>query len=134
MNSLRSIFNRLSDDDYKEVLDNQFLDLGFYESPDSKEFGDSYISKLTKDADVACPVMESGWRQTDIETMLKSNDQRLINSIAANLSSPHIQSMNTEGLTDEQVAESSIPRNLEMSDLERIQDSIVPETPAEIPA
>ena len=77
--------------------------------------------------------MESGWRQTDVETMLKSNDQRLINSIAGNLSSLHVQSMSTEGLTDEQVAESSIPRNLEMSDLERIQDSIVPETPAESP-
>ena len=52
----------------------------------------------------------------------------MINSIAGNLSSPHIQSMSTEGLTDEQVAESSIPRNLDMSDLERLQDSILPET------
>ena len=132
MNSLRSIFNRLSDDDYKEVLNNQSLDLGFFESPESKEAGESYISKLTQETDVVCPVMESGWRQTDIETMVKSNDQRLINSIAANLSTPHVQSMNIEGLTDEQIAESSIPRNLDMSDLERIQDSIVPETPAEI--
>lgn len=133
MNSLRSVFNRLSDDDFKFVELNQSVYDSFYESKDSKESGDSYVSKLTKEADVACPVMESGWRQTDIDTMLKSNDQRLINSIAAHLSSPPIQSMNTEGLTDEQVAESSIPRNLDMSDLERIQDSIVPETPAEIP-
>ena len=81
--------------------------------------------------DVICPVMESGWRQTDIETMDKSNDQRLINSIAGNLSCPHIQSMSTEGLTDEQVAESSIPRNLDMSDLERLQDSIALEPSVE---
>ena len=133
MNSLRSIFNRLSDDDFKVVHLNQSVYDSFYESKDSKESGDSYISKLTTEADVVFPVMESGWRQTDIETMLKSNDQRLINSIAANLSSPHVQSMSTEGLTDEQIAESSIPRNLDMSDLERIQDTIVPETPVQTP-
>ena len=101
--------------------------------PELVEAGRAYIDSLNKDMDVVCPVMESGWRQSDIETMLKSNDQRLINSIAGNLSSPHVQSMSTEGLTDEQVAESSIPRNLEMSDLERIQDSIVPETSVETP-
>ena len=131
MNSLRSVLNRLSDDDFKVVELNQSVYDSFFESADSKESGDSYISKLTQDVDVACPVMESGWRQSDIDTMLKSNDQRLINSIAGNLSSPHVQSMSTEGLTDEQVAESSIPRNLDMSDLERIQDSIVLETPVQ---
>lgn len=133
MNSLRSVLNRLSDDEFKIVELNQSVYDSFFESKENKEFGDSYITQLTKETDVACPVMESGWRQTDIETMLKSNDQRLINSIAGNLSSPHIQSMSTEGLTDEQIAESSIPRNLDMSDLERIQDSIVPDTPVETP-
>ena len=86
MNSLRSVLNRLSDDDFKIVELNQSVYDSFFESKDSKESGDSYISQLTNETDVACPVMESGWRQTDIETMLKSNDQRLINSIAANLS------------------------------------------------
>ena len=129
MNSLRSVLNRLSDDDFEIVNLNQSIYCDNYESPESIEAGKSYIAALNKDMDVICPVMESGWRQTDIETMDKSNDQRLINSIAGNLSSSHIQSMSTEGLTDEQVAESSIPRNLDMSDLERLQDSIIPEPP-----
>ena len=128
MNSLRSVLNRLSDDDYELVKSNQSIYSLSFESPESIEAGKSYIASLNKDMDVVCPVMQSGWRQTDIETMSMSNDQRLINSIAGNLSSSHIQSMSTEGLTDEQVADSSIPRNLDMSDLERLQDSIVPDT------
>ena len=131
MNSLRSVLNRLSDDDFAIVESNQSIYCSNYESPESIEAGKSYIASLNKDMDVICPVMESGWRQTDIETMANSNDQRLINSIAGNLSSSHIQSMSTEGLTDEQVADSSIPRNLDMSDLERLQDSIVPEPSVE---
>ena len=131
MNSLRAVLSRLSDDDFKIVELNQKIFALPFDSPELVEAGRAYIDSLNKDMDVICPVMESGWRQTDIETMSMSNDQRLINSIAGNLSSPHVQSMSTEGPTDEQVAESSIPRNLEMSDLERIQDSIVPETPAE---
>ena len=133
MNSLRAVLSRLSDDEFKIVELNQKIFAHPYDSPELVEAGRAYIDSLNKDMDVVCPVMESGWRQSDIETMSKSNDQRLINSIAGNLSSPHIQSMSTEGLSDEQVAESSIPRNLDMSDLERIQDSIVPETPIETP-
>ena len=82
MNSLRSIFNRLSDDEFEIVKSNQSFYSSPYESPDSIEAGKSYIAALNKDMDVICPVMESGWRQTDIETMAQSNDQRLINSIA----------------------------------------------------
>ena len=78
MNSLRSVLNRLSDDDFEIVKSNQSIYLPPYESPDSIEAGKSYIAALNKDMDVICPVMESGWRQTDIETMDKSNDQRLI--------------------------------------------------------
>ena len=133
MNSLRAVLSRLSDDDFKIVELNQKSFALPYDPPELVEAGRAYIDSLNKDMDVICPVMESGWRQTDIETMSKSNDQRLINSIAGNLSSPHVQSMSTEGLTDEQVAESSIPRNLDMSDLERIQDSIVPDTPIDAP-
>ena len=128
MNSLRAVLCRLSDDDFKIAELNQVSFALPYDSPELVEAGRAYIDSLNKDMDVVCPVMESGWRQTDIETMSKSNDQRLINSIAGNLSSTHIHCMSTEGLTDEQVAESSIPRNLDMSDLERLQDSIVPES------
>ena len=133
MNSLRSVLNRLSDDDFEIVKSNQSIYSSHYESPESIEAGKQYVASLNQQMDVVCPVMESGWRQSDIETMNKSNDQRLINSIAGNLSSPHIQTMSTEGLTDEQVADSSIPRNLDMSDLERLQDSIKPESPVESP-
>lgn len=133
MNSLRSVLNRLSDEDFAIVESNQSIYSSHYESPESIEAGKQYVDSLNQQMDVICPVMESGWRQTDIETMNNSNDQRLINSIAGNLSSPHIQSMSTEGLSDEQIAESSIPRNLDMSDLERIQDSILPDTPVDTP-
>ena len=133
MNSLKSIFCRLSDDDFEAVAKNQALFAEPLESKQHVELGNDYRAKLTKEVDITCPVMESGWRQTDIQTMMEATDQRLVNSIAANLSSPTVQSMNTEGLTDEQVAESSIPRNLDISDCERIQDSIVPDTPAETP-
>ena len=76
MNSLRSVLNRLSDSDFEIAKSNQSIYSSTYESPESIEAGKSYVASLNKDMDVICPIMESGWRQTDIETMDKSNDQR----------------------------------------------------------
>ena len=76
--------------------------------------------------------MESGWRQSDIQTMIETSDQRLKNSIAANLTSPVIQSVDTSKFTDEQIASNSIPRNLDMSYIQSVQDSIK-EVPTEEP-
>ena len=60
MNSLRSVLNRLSDDEFEIVKSNQFIYSSTYESPESIEAGKSYITALNNDMDVICPVMAPG--------------------------------------------------------------------------
>ena len=107
----------------------------FFESAESIAAGKAMMAKLNAAVDVVCPVMDSGWRCTDIETMLNTTDQRLKNSIAGNLMFHSIDStIDKSKLTDEQIADNAIPRGLSMSDVAAIGHSVIdnPVTETEI--
>lgn len=67
--------------------------------------------KLNQEADVIQPIMSSGWRCSDIESLESVQDIRVQNIIASRLV-PTGDLINTEGMTDEQLIDNVIPRNL----------------------
>lgn len=95
------------------------------------ETGIAYLQKLTSEVDVVCPVLDSGWRCSDIDTMLNSTDQRVVNSIASNLQAHRVESViDKSSMTDEQIADNAIPRSIDVSEVAAIGHYVV-DNPAE---
>ena len=109
-------------------------------SPESTDSVVALTKKLNDDADIYCPVGSSGWRQSDIEILKRVDDVRvqsvLLSRLKSDLSSP---SVDTSKLSDDEIAETAIPRNLNFSDMSLLQQSIdaykdlVPDTPEPVP-
>jgi len=126
MNSLRNIFNYLSQSDYEKVLSSQSEIDSNYCLDSFREEGKALRESLNSDADVVCPVVSSGWRSSDIDTLLGSTDQRLTNLIASRLHKVEVKSTLPNGLDDSTLAQSALDRNLDLSDMDLINSEIQP--------
>ena len=107
-------------DSYRSALDS-------YTQSYPKSFDDVdivYANTLNRDADIATPVMSTGWRSSDIDTLQTTTDPRLANVLNARLVSDSQMNTDTSGLTDAQIAEMAVPRNLNLSDLDSLSSQI----------
>ena len=82
----------------------------------STEVENVYYENLQKDADLFTPVCSTGWRQSDIDTFNQTDDSRVQNMIAARNRALGTNP-DTSHLSDEQISEMVIHRNLNMSSL-----------------
>ena len=105
-------------EDYRSVFHNLSHPLSF------DDVDIVYANTLNRDADIATPVMSTGWRSSDIDTLQTTTDPRLANVLNARLVSDSRMNTDTSGLTDAQIAEMAVPRNLNLSDLDSLSSQI----------
>ena len=119
-------------DDLKQSME---VNEPYYTSVEAEEEREAYVSDLTKTVDVVCPVVASGWRQSDLDTLAHTTDPRLFNQIAATLVENHVRTgVDTSKMSDEEVAELAIPRDADMQYAERLAaDALAAPAPAEVP-
>ena len=72
-------------------------------------------------ADVACPMQVTGFRQSDIRTLMETTDRRVFNTLADGFVEGNISTgVDTSTMSAEQVAELAIPRDADMTYAEQL--------------
>ncbi|QCS37118.1 hypothetical protein [Tortoise microvirus 56] len=82
------------------------------------------VAKIQSDCDMTNPVSSSGWRMNDLDVMQATGDQRLQNLLIARAQDTSLNNYLPEGLSDEDLADSVIPRNLDISTLNSLSNEL----------
>ena len=102
----------------------------FVPVPVDHSAGDPFVQsvkELTSFADVAFPVDEkTGTRINDIDAANMCKDPDLKNILFKNLSPVPVSSgIDTSGMTDDEIADTAIPNNLQLGDVMEAQNSLL---------
>ena len=116
--SLKDLYPHLSSDELQHSVD--FDDKYDVESSCTSESDRLLLEKNNADADLFCPVMSSGWRGSDIDSLERLHDPRLINILNSRLQPTGVDPENT--LSDDELLELVIPRNLTSSTVGALAD------------
>ena len=104
--SINNIYSMLSKSELDDLKQSMEVNEPYYTSVEAEEEREAYVSDLTKTVDVVCPVVASGWRQSDLDTLAHTTDPRLFNQIAATLAENHVRTgVDTSKMSDEEVAD-----------------------------
>lgn len=108
-----SLYPHLTQDEIDQIIENNKN----YDISKNVTESDKLLSqKINEEADLLQPVMSSGWRCSDIDSLSMRLDVRAQNIILSRMKAiPTPTSDNS--LTDEQLVESVIPRNLMSSEV-----------------
>lgn len=113
MLTVQGLFPHLDD---KYLTENQkFNDKYNYDNYVTES--DKLLSKkLNEEANIIQPILPStGWRQSDVDSLNNVTDVRIQNIMLSRMK--YIEAPNAEGLTDEQLIDNAIPRNLMSSEI-----------------
>ena len=92
--------------------------------PEVSDEDKAYIKSINADADLFQPIGSHGWRTSDIDVLQKTNDVGLQNVIMARNRAIHVDSIDTSDMSDDDIANTAIPRNLSIGDIAQLSDSI----------
>ena len=113
----RGVYHWLSDAEYDVCLSRTYVPV--YES----EVDKVYLEQINKEVDLVCPVSETGWRCSDIET-LKRTDNPVLQQKIINSMSQKVTDYDTTNISDDEIADMVVPRNLNMSTISLLADSL----------
>ena len=92
--------------------------------PEVSDEDQAYIKSINDDADLFQPVGSHGWRTSDLDVLQKTNDVGLQNVIMARNRATHVDSIDTSSMSDDDIANTAIHRNLSIGDIAQLSDSI----------
>jgi len=116
--SLEGLYPHLSNEDIKRSL--EFDEKYDVEVSCTSESDRLLLEKNNADADLFCPVMSSGWRGSDIDSLERLHDPRLVNILNSRLQPLGVDPENT--LSDDELLQLVIPRNLTSSTVGALAD------------
>ena len=120
-NSFKSLFPMLSDSELKELKQSCDYYSCPRDIPEHVEACKAAMDALKDIADVACPMQVTGFRQSDIRTLMETTDRRVFNTLADAFVEGNISTgIDTSTMSAEQVAELAIPRDADMSFAEQL--------------
>ena len=116
--SLEGLYPHLSNEDIKRSL--EFDEKYDVEVSCTSESDRLLLEKNNADADLFCPVMSSGWRGSDIDSLERLHDPRLVNILNSRLQPLGVDPENT--LSDDELLHLVVPRNLTPSTVGAVAD------------
>lgn len=120
-NSFKSLFPMLDDTELKKLKQSCDYYSCPRDIPEDVEACKAAMDALKDIADTACPMQISGFRQSDIRTLMETTDRRVFNTLADGFVEGNIATgIDTSSMSAEQVAELAIPREADMTYAEQL--------------